>query len=109
MVASCTPWLASVTVSRSGHLVALMRLRNSVSSASGTFTENGRMALSPETRSPLRWVAVVGVMVSFSFEVDFRNLRMKRPNAATCATTEHHQISSGAASSYNGHTHRRLL
>ena len=29
---------ASVTVSRSGHLVALMRLRNSVSSASGTFT-----------------------------------------------------------------------
>src|SRR6478672_6388003 len=43
MVASCTPWVASVTVSRSGHLVALMRLRNSVSSASGTFTLNGRM------------------------------------------------------------------
>ena len=30
--------IASVTVSRSGHLVALMRLRKSVSSASGTFT-----------------------------------------------------------------------
>ena len=30
--------IASVTVSRSGHFVALMRLRNSVSSASGTFT-----------------------------------------------------------------------
>jgi alkylation response protein AidB-like acyl-CoA dehydrogenase len=29
---------SSVTVSRSGHLVELMRLRNSVSSASGTFT-----------------------------------------------------------------------
>src|SRR5207249_8033022 len=35
----------SVTVSRSGHFVALMRLRNSVSSASGTFiTRNGRIA-----------------------------------------------------------------
>jgi hypothetical protein len=30
--------VASVTVSRSGHFVALMRLRNSVSSVSGTFT-----------------------------------------------------------------------
>ncbi len=30
---------ASVTVSRSGHLVALMRLRKSVSSVSGKFTE----------------------------------------------------------------------
>jgi hypothetical protein len=29
---------ASVTVSRSGHLVAFIRLRNSVRSASGTFT-----------------------------------------------------------------------
>src|SRR6266436_3429151 len=44
MKASCTPWVASVTVSRSGHFVALMRLRNSVSSASGTFTRNGRIA-----------------------------------------------------------------
>ena len=35
MVARCTPCDASVTVSRSGHFVALMRLRNSVSSASG--------------------------------------------------------------------------
>src|ERR1700716_3497507 len=44
--ASCTPCDASVTVSRSGHLVALMRLRNSVSSASGTFTlRKGRIAV----------------------------------------------------------------
>ena len=46
VVASCTPCEASATVSRSGHRVALMRLRNSVSSASGT--------RSPETaESPL--------------------------------------------------------
>ena len=32
---SCTPCDASVTVSRSGHFVALIRRRNSVSSASG--------------------------------------------------------------------------
>ena len=32
-----------VTVSFSGHRVALMRRRNSVSSASGTFTRNGRI------------------------------------------------------------------
>lgn len=38
IVASCTPCDASVTVSRSGHIVALMRLRNSLSSASGTLT-----------------------------------------------------------------------
>jgi hypothetical protein len=71
-----------------------MRLRNSVSSASGTFTENGRMALSPETRSLLRWVAVVGVMVSFSFEIDFRNLRLMRRTPPPALTTEHHQSSS---------------
>jgi hypothetical protein len=35
---SCTPCDASVTVSRSGHCVALMRLRSSVSFASGTLT-----------------------------------------------------------------------
>src|SRR6266852_9272339 len=45
MVASCTPCDASETVSRSGHFVALMRLRNSVSSASGTFTLKGRRAV----------------------------------------------------------------
>src|SRR5687767_1426481 len=44
MKASCTPCDGSATVSCSGHLVALMRLRNSVSSASGTFTRNGRIA-----------------------------------------------------------------
>jgi hypothetical protein len=33
------------------------------------------MALSPETGSLLRWVAVVGVMVSFSFEVDLSNAK----------------------------------
>src|SRR5882672_4025139 len=45
MKASCTPWDASVTVSRSGHFVALRRLRNSVSSASGKFTLNGRIGV----------------------------------------------------------------
>jgi hypothetical protein len=44
VVASCTPCVASETVSRSGHLVALMRLRNSASSDSGTFTSNLRIA-----------------------------------------------------------------
>src|SRR5688572_15234118 len=63
MNASCTPCDASVTVSRSGHFVALMRRRNSVSSASGTFTRNGRTAvLSAACSLPCR-VAVVGVMV----------------------------------------------
>src|SRR5580693_8447712 len=46
IVASCTPWVASVTVSRSGHFVALMRLRKSVSSASGTLaTQNGLISV----------------------------------------------------------------
>src|SRR5215813_2134995 len=44
--ASRTPCESSVTVSCSGHLVALMRLRNSVSSASGKPTRNQRMASS---------------------------------------------------------------
>jgi hypothetical protein len=44
IVASCTPCEASTTVSRSGHLVAFMRLRNSVSSASGTLKRKGRTA-----------------------------------------------------------------
>src|SRR5258705_1139141 len=42
IVASCTPCVASETVSRSGHLVALTRLFRSVICASGTFTLNGR-------------------------------------------------------------------
>src|SRR4249920_2551741 len=45
IVASCTPCDASVTVSRSGHFVAFMRLRNSVSSASGTLKPKGRTAV----------------------------------------------------------------
>src|SRR6202023_1340707 len=65
MVASCTPWVASVTVSRSGHLVALTRLRKSVSSASGTLaTGNGRIA---SACSLPRCVALDWVMGS-SFE-----------------------------------------
>ena len=40
-----TPCESSVTVSRSGHLVAFMRLRNSVSSASGTLKRKGRTAV----------------------------------------------------------------
>ena len=35
-----------MTVSRSGHLVALMRLRSSASSASGNSTRNGRISVS---------------------------------------------------------------
>src|SRR5260370_19155705 len=69
MVASCTPCDASATVSRSGHFVALMRLRNSVSSASGTFTRNGRIACAC---SLPRCVALDWVMVSsFLVVLDF--------------------------------------
>src|SRR5882762_3218100 len=45
MKASCTPCDASVTVSLSGHFVALMRLRNSIRSASGASKRNGRIAV----------------------------------------------------------------
>lgn len=55
IVASCTPCVASGTVSRSGHLVALMRLRNSTSSASGTLTQNGRIAFLSDIYSLLCW------------------------------------------------------
>src|SRR5262245_37243902 len=47
IVASCTPCDASVTVSRSGHCVALMRLRRSIRASSGTLTRNGRIAVLP--------------------------------------------------------------
>jgi hypothetical protein len=60
IVASCTPCDASVTVSLSGHLVALMRLRISTSSASGIFTTNGRMGV---LSMPACWAVVVVVMV----------------------------------------------
>ena len=42
--ASCTPCESSVTCSRSGHFVALMRLRRSARSASGALKEKGRIA-----------------------------------------------------------------
>src|SRR5262245_55207319 len=45
MVANCTPCEGSLTVSGSGHLVAVMRPRRSTSAASGTLTWNGRMAV----------------------------------------------------------------
>jgi hypothetical protein len=48
-----------VTVSRSGHLVAFIRLRNSVSSASGTFTLNGRISVLPLVGVTLAPVALV--------------------------------------------------
>ena len=54
-----TPWDVSVTVSRSGHLVALMRLRNSVSSASGTFTLQGSYPKSAIEREGF-WMQQVG-------------------------------------------------
>src|SRR5439155_4573509 len=58
-----TPWDASVTVSRSGHFVALMRLRSSVSSASGKFTWNGRIAFLSAACLPAGCVALVWVMM----------------------------------------------
>ena len=45
MVASGTPWESSSTVSRSGHLVASMRRRSSVSSDSSKPISNWRSAL----------------------------------------------------------------
>ena len=45
MSASGTPCESSSTVSRSGHLVALMRLRRSSSAASGNATRSSRMAV----------------------------------------------------------------
>src|SRR6267142_1936171 len=47
MIFNCSmiePGHPCVTISRSGHLVALMRLRKSVICASGTFTLNGRIS-----------------------------------------------------------------
>jgi hypothetical protein len=49
----------AVTSSRSGHLVAFIRLRNSVSSASGTFTLNGRISVLPLVGATLAPVALV--------------------------------------------------
>ena len=56
----------SATGSFSGNCVALMRRRSSVSSASGTFTRNGRIALWSDACSMAAWVALAVVMV-FSF------------------------------------------
>src|SRR5215510_12210678 len=54
----------SVTVSRAGHLVAFIRLRNSVSSASGKPMRNGRIVASPVTAasSSVREPAVMSVI-----------------------------------------------
>jgi hypothetical protein len=51
-VASGTPCEKSSTVSFSGKRAAVMRLRNSVNSASGTSTRNGRMAAAVMIASP---------------------------------------------------------
>src|SRR5260370_6678602 len=56
MVANCTPCDASLTVSRSGHFVALTRRRKSATSAAEKFTRNGRMAVLSVLVS---WAAVV--------------------------------------------------
>src|SRR5262249_42969859 len=45
IVPNCTPCDESLTVSGSGHLVALMRLRKSVMSAAGNEKWNGRIAV----------------------------------------------------------------
>ena len=50
MVASGTPCESSSTVSRSGHRVASMRRRSSVSSDSGKLIWNSRMAVLPSAR-----------------------------------------------------------
>src|SRR5262249_54650007 len=59
----------SVTVSRSGHLVAFIRLRNSVSSASGKPMRNGRIVASPVTAasSSVREPAVMSVICVLPF------------------------------------------
>src|SRR5687767_9661242 len=84
-VASCTPCVASGTVSRSGHRVALMRLRNSVSSASGTPTRNGRITVVSLACS-LRCAVAVGVMVSSSCFVlaMFPMSGYRNPDGAHC-------------------------
>jgi hypothetical protein len=51
VVASGTPCEKSVTVSFSGNSVAKIRRRNSVSSASGVFTWNGRIAVASTSAS----------------------------------------------------------
>src|SRR6185312_1215212 len=48
MTSSCTPWEGST--SRSGHLVAVMRRRRSVSCSSATSNENGRMSMACSSR-----------------------------------------------------------
>jgi NAD/NADP transhydrogenase beta subunit len=53
-----------LTNSFSGHLVAFIRLRNSVSSASGTFTLNGRISkllLSDAALAPVALVVFVAL------------------------------------------------
>ena len=65
MKASCTPCDESATDSFSGHLVALMRRRNSVSSASGTFTRNGRIGVLSAACS-LRGGVAVAWAIEFS-------------------------------------------
>src|SRR5262245_50431209 len=61
MKASCTP--CSGPVSFSGHLVALMRRRNSVSSASGTCTRTGRIAVLAVAVSRSSMTAVLACLV----------------------------------------------
>src|ERR687889_704659 len=61
MTASGTPCDSSCTVSCSGHRVASIRRRSSVSSASGTSTEKGRMSTAPS-----RVLAMENLLVSCS-------------------------------------------
>src|SRR5215469_5211551 len=61
-VVSRTPCDASATVSFSGHLVAWMRLRKSVRSASGKLTRNGRIA----ALSPLACCAITFIELPLS-------------------------------------------
>src|SRR5688500_3545264 len=64
MVASCTPWDSSVTVSRSGHWVAARRRRKSTSASSGTLMRKGRIALSPSVALDCAGVVARGAAVA---------------------------------------------
>src|SRR5688572_18893030 len=77
----------SLTVSRSGNLVAVIRLRKSVNSASGTLTRNGRIAaLSAECA---RWcVAIVSIKVLMGLSYRAGRLRGIRKRGRSGELTE---------------------
>src|SRR5688572_16255809 len=77
----------SLTVSRSGHFVALMRLRNSVSSASGTFTWNGRIV------APADFSVMSDMWVSFGFVTALSLIVSSARRAPTLSVSTRHRPS----------------